>query len=230
MIAKSIRFLLVSRRTPIAAQLKRELEKNPAYTCMLEENSRSVVDFISHGAIDYLIFVFDYFGEVQAKLVDDIQGLGHVFQIFIIAGLVSEDCVKAVQTKNGVLVFKRETLDFGNDVHGLVKRIAKGQKAFPRKHKRFPAYQRATLENLNHPDRRYGVIIGNLSQSGAYIEYSGAKLGEGDAVRLIVEMSKLRKTRIVFGRVMWRLKIDNQLTAAGIKFEISQDSESSEAV
>ncbi len=219
-VEHKVKFLLVSRRSDAARDIRNELSRLPNHEVDFQETARAALDVISRGDIDYLLFNFDHFNELQAKLVRDIRQLGHVFQIFVIAEIVDEDAANEVRRLKDILVVRRDTLDLNRDVSGICSRIHQGQEAYPRKTKRFTTSQRAQLKNIDNPCD-ISVYIGNLSHQGAYIEYVEFEknpLQVADLVSMVVDLKKVGRRRTVYGKVMWIRAIKAHRFAAGIHF------------
>lgn len=214
---EKINFLVVSRRNEMAMQICDELETNPLHKVNLKENARNAMEIIDQGETDYLIFNFDHFGQTQVNLVDDVRKLGHVFQIFVISETVDEMAREKIKNAKDVLVIERETIE-PRDVAGMCTRIANGEDAFPRQTKRYPTRQRVKISKPEVKGKAMMANMVNVSASGAYLEYNGDTLVATDLIEIQIDLPKVKKTRIVRGKVMWVRNVGFKRFAAGVHF------------
>lgn len=193
------KFLLISRQTPDAYEIKTEIERNRLYKVEMAETAATSMEKLTKDPINCLVYNFESFTTNKIKLVTDLRDLNFRFPILLFASYVQAEALLKAQTLGSLIIEKPYE---AKDVWGICYKALQGKKLNQRIYRRFYTDQTAVIEKTVTGETLSGQIY-NLSRGGAYMEMPSQQLKPGEILKVTIPLDKISRSYKVDAQVVW---------------------------
>lgn len=215
------RILLISRFTPEAVVIKRDIE---AYTHIKVDWVRTApeaIERLTRGNVSLLVFNLDTVNQRKIEVCRKLRGLGYEFPLVILSRFVAKDIAKIVSRMRDTVLLETpvEQKEFG----GVLEKMIRGDHVRQRYYKRFYTSQAIQAEFFRH-EKPVGGKVRNLSMGGAFLEFVHGHLKPGDLILLKFDLNEVQRSYNIAARVMWTIEHSpwGKGKGAGLRFALTQ--------
>ncbi|MBK9294734.1 MAG: PilZ domain-containing protein [Oligoflexia bacterium] len=209
--------LLVSKDETQGRLIASQIASDSHYNVFQEKNPKTVLYRMKTTTVHALVMNIANFNLAQVALIDQIRAQKFKFKIIVLADKVQPMAYAAVEDLPNVAVLGKSLISLDRDFSGFLKRALKQDKIKKRSTKRHSARQTALVKHVRTGDT-FNVVMSNLSQTGAYLEFNKGHLNINDKIQVIVPLDELDKTHALSALVIWFEVSPQGQRSAGIRF------------
>lgn len=196
------RVLFVSRLNEESVGLKREICRNPEFHVDMATTAQQALDEITTSRVDLCVLNMDTFHHRKLKLAEDFRSLGYRFPVLVLAETIGSDSLISVTALESTVLLEKPFE--GKDLQGLTEKLSHGRSVKQRVWRRFYTNTSAHMEPFQR-NQSFNGRMRNISKGGAFMEYRGGVLREGDLVNVTVELREVQRRYNVAAKVIWTI-------------------------